>query len=307
MDVGRREQGYGGGEQRERGSGEASGRTKRRRRSWRGLPGSGVDGISFTVHPLGTWTPFDQICAARIRRKRSLTWSLSLSGPDGLMAAEDRARMARVVACSTAAWGVVHAGFHHRSCSVARASYCALKRGAGQSRILAPSTRSSVAAWTGIIQTRRPSTPTWPWLNTSEVLFGVICHCLIPFTTTDMHWLALQSLRFLAYQPLVSRVVATRCVQGSAAHQNPQKRKWTSATESKEFGGGEPLESGGALASRVTMQRKHSWRLCSGRHCPRSLLLVLAKEGSLNLNIMQAAREGRSGQLLCRIGPRDSG
>ncbi|RCV15931.1 hypothetical protein SETIT_3G097100v2 [Setaria italica] len=38
---------------------------------------SGVDGISFTVHPLGTCRPFDRICAAQIRQSHSLTWSFS--------------------------------------------------------------------------------------------------------------------------------------------------------------------------------------------------------------------------------------
>jgi len=51
--------------------------TRRRSGEPRHETRSGVDGISFTVHPLGTCTPFDRICAARIRRSRSLTWLLS--------------------------------------------------------------------------------------------------------------------------------------------------------------------------------------------------------------------------------------
>jgi len=48
--------------------------TRRRSGEPRHETRSGVDGISFTVHPLGTMRPFDRICAARIRQ----SWSLDL-------------------------------------------------------------------------------------------------------------------------------------------------------------------------------------------------------------------------------------
>ena len=54
MDAGGRERGYGGGQRRERGGGVPSRGTERRRRLWTALRGSGVDGISITVHPLGS-------------------------------------------------------------------------------------------------------------------------------------------------------------------------------------------------------------------------------------------------------------
>ena len=44
-----------------------------------GVAGVGVDGISFTVHPLGLWKPLDEICAVRIERSRGLTWSFPVS------------------------------------------------------------------------------------------------------------------------------------------------------------------------------------------------------------------------------------
>ena len=45
-----------------------------------GHPGSGVDGISFTVHPIGRCRPLDEICAVRIEHSRGLTWSFPVSG-----------------------------------------------------------------------------------------------------------------------------------------------------------------------------------------------------------------------------------
>nr|TKW42224.1 hypothetical protein SEVIR_1G369700v2 [Setaria viridis] len=46
--------------------------TRRRSGEPRREPRSGVDGISFTVHPLGTYRPFDRILAVQIRQSRSL-------------------------------------------------------------------------------------------------------------------------------------------------------------------------------------------------------------------------------------------
>jgi len=48
-----------------------------------GAPRSGVDGISFTVHPLSPWRPFDQTWAARIGYRRNPTWSSSEQEPGG--------------------------------------------------------------------------------------------------------------------------------------------------------------------------------------------------------------------------------
>lgn len=52
--------------------------------------------VNVTVHPLGTWRPFNPACAAWIGQDRGLAWSLSFSGGSPI-----------------APWSFGHAGFHH--------------------------------------------------------------------------------------------------------------------------------------------------------------------------------------------------
>ncbi|PUZ63291.1 hypothetical protein GQ55_3G056200 [Panicum hallii var. hallii] len=210
--------------------------------------------------------------------------------------------------CSTAAWGVGDAGFHHpgllRDAGVPVALWSKVPSTLASTRP-SPGTRSSVAAWAGIIEARRRAGPALPRGHGQTLAeFSSVSDYNTNSLPMDwLRWLVLRSLCFLAYRLLVSRGAVTPCVQGRACR-NPQKRKWTSATGSEGFGGGERLELGDARASRGAKLRKRSWRPCPGRWCPWSLLL--AEEGSLNLNTAPEEQQARSGRLLRGIGPRDS-